>query len=140
MTSLSFDTTRIEALISAGSYKKAADQIFEIIKVENDLEALYECLSLLDQFCDKTPEIALDVVTNISHLINSTDSWIRLVVLETFYQIVIYRPNLLIELMGKIKARVYDQDPAVRRISVKIIGTLILSLLFTLSIMDFRNF
>ena len=68
------------------------------------------------------------MVKNLSSFIKDTNSWIRLVSLEILYQISLYRPNLLIDLIDKIRSRFYDHEPAVRRLSVKIMGNLILFL------------
>ncbi len=129
MTSLTLDTEKIENLISNGNYKKASELIFQIIESDySNKELNYKCLSLLNLICDKTPSISIKVVKNITIFINEADSWIRLLSLEILYQISLYRPNLLIVLIDKIRARLYDQDPSVRRLTVKIIGNLILSL------------
>ena len=39
-----------------------------------------------------------------------------------------YRPNLLIDLIDKIRSRLFDQESSIRRLAVKIMGNLILSL------------
>ena len=39
-----------------------------------------------------------------------------------------YRPNLLIDLMQEIRLRLFDQESSIRRLAVKIMGNLILSL------------
>ena len=128
VTSLAVDTKAIEKMISNGNFEKASELIFDIIETYTDAEIIYKSLTLLNQICDKTPTVALNVVKKIAIFINENDSWIRLEALEILYQISMYRPNLLISLIERIKARLYDQDPAVRRLSVKIIGNLILSL------------
>ncbi|MBY9016455.1 MAG: hypothetical protein KGD68_12240 [Candidatus Lokiarchaeota archaeon] len=48
--------------------------------------------------------------------------------LEILYQITMYRPNLLIDLIDKIRSRLFDQESSIRRLAVKIMGNLILSL------------
>lgn len=131
MRILNLDIKDIESFILEGRYNEAADELFEAIDIyssSNDKEILLNCLNLLNIFCDKSPKISLRAVRNISHLINDQDSWIRLVTLEILYQIAMYRPNLLIEPLNDIRSRLYDSDPPVRRLAVKIIGTLILSL------------
>ena len=125
------DLKDIEVLILKGNYDKAAYQLFELIdlyKSHLDKEDLYNCLNFINLICDKSPKISLDVVRNLSTFINDHDSWIRLVSLEILYQVSIYRPNLLIELLDKIRSRLFDRDPSVRRFAVKIIGNLISSL------------
>ncbi len=131
MTSLSSNTKKIEILISKGLYAPAAENIFEIIEdTENhyNKELIYNSLSLLNLICDKTPSIALRAIHVIEPVINDSDSWLRLVSLEILYQISIYRPNLLIDLLNPIRSRLFDRDPSVRRLSVKLLGKLILSL------------
>jgi len=120
----------VEDLIFNGNYEKAADEIFDVIenREHTDKELVYKSLSLLNQICDKSPSISLRAVRNISEIINDSNSWIRLVSLEILYQISLYRPNLLIDLINKIRARFYDQEASVKRLSIKIIGNLILSL------------
>ncbi|MHA1932559.1 MAG: sister chromatid cohesion protein PDS5, partial [Promethearchaeota archaeon] len=128
---MTLDTEKIESLILSGHNEKAAEEIFNIIeKYQNkiDNELIYRCFSLLNLICDKTPSIALGTVKYVQHFINDSDSWIRLVTLEILYQISSFRPNLFINLIGKIRGRLYDQDPTVRRLTVKIIGNLILAL------------
>ncbi len=122
------DINFLEKLISQGHYEKATEEIFIIIETTFDVETKYKSLTLLNHICDKSPSIALKVVKKVSELINDTNSWIRLVSLEIIYQISMYRPNLLINSIDKLNARLYDQDPSVRRLSVKIIGNLIISL------------
>ncbi|MFX1379569.1 MAG: hypothetical protein ACFFA4_10795 [Promethearchaeota archaeon] len=125
------DTEKIESLIFNGYNEKAAEELFGVIEnYENhsDKELVYRCLSLLNLICDKSPSISMRTIKNISQFINDSDSWIRLVSLEISYQISLFRPNLLIELLEKIRKRLYDHDPSVRRLTVKIIGNLILSL------------
>ncbi|MFW9818138.1 MAG: hypothetical protein ACFFE5_00905 [Candidatus Thorarchaeota archaeon] len=125
------DTERIESLIVNGYNEKAAEELFGIIEnYENhsDKELIYRSLSLLNLICDKSPSISMRTIKSINQFINDVDSWIRLVSLEISYQISLFRPNLLIELLQKIRKRLYDQDPSVRRLTVKIIGNLILSL------------
>ncbi|MFX1464727.1 MAG: hypothetical protein ACFFBF_17050, partial [Promethearchaeota archaeon] len=131
LTIISLDTEKIEILILKGHNEKAAEEIFSLIEdYENHSykELIYRSLSLLNLICDKSPTISLRAIKNINQFINDSDSWIRLVSLEISYQISLFRPNLLIELLNKIRARLYDQDPSVRRLTVKIIGNLILSL------------
>jgi len=128
LKSITLDSNEIEKLISKGNFEKVAEVIFEIIENNKDTELLFKSLNYLNQICDKTPTIALKVVKEIDNYINESDSWIRLVTLEILFQISMYRPNLLIDLIEKIKSRFYDQDPSVRRLAVKIIGNLILSL------------
>jgi HEAT repeat protein len=125
------DTEKIESLILNGYNEKAAEELFGIIEnyqYHSDKELIYRSLCLLNLICDKTPSISVKSIKNIAHFINDSDSWIRLVSLEVSYQISLFRPNLLIDLLNKIRARLYDQDPSVRRLTVKIIGNLILSL------------
>ncbi|MFX1363559.1 MAG: hypothetical protein ACFFCE_11115 [Promethearchaeota archaeon] len=127
----SLDTEKIESLILKGYNKKASDEIFNIIEQyenQSNKELIYRSLSLLNLICDKSPQISERVIKGIIPFVNDSDSWIRLVSLEISYQISLFRPNLLIELLGKIRGRLYDQDPSVRRLTVKIIGNLILSL------------
>jgi len=130
LTSLSLDTEKIESLILNGYNEKAAEEIFNIIDSHeiSDKELIYRSLSLLNLICDKSSSISLRSIKFITPFINDSDSWIRLVSLEISYQISLFRPNLLIELIEKIRARLYDQDPSVRRLTVKILGNLILSL------------
>jgi HEAT repeat protein len=128
---LTLDTEKIESLILNGYNEKAAEEIFNVIeKHQNqvDNELIYRCFSLLNLICDKSPSISLRTVKYVQHFINDSDSWIRLVTLEILYQISLARPNLFINLIGRIRGRLYDQDPTVRRLTVKIIGNLILSL------------
>ncbi len=125
------DTEKIESLIINGYNEKAAEELFGIIENygnHSDKELIYRCLSLLNLICDKSPSISMRAIKNINQFINDSDSWIRLVSLEISYQISLFRPNLLIESLEKIRKRLYDQDPSVRRLTVKIIGNLILSL------------
>ncbi|MFX1495652.1 MAG: hypothetical protein ACFFBZ_15315, partial [Promethearchaeota archaeon] len=130
MKSLSLDEEKVKNLISSGNYEKAADEIFEILEDQDnsDKELIYKSLNLLNLICDKSPSISERVVENIDLIINDANSWIRLISLEILYQISLYRPNLLIDLIEKIRNRFYDQESAVRRLSVKIIGNLIISL------------
>ena len=126
------DVKKIEGLISSGNYEKAADDLFYIItkhqNLEPDKELVYKSLNLLNKICDKSPSISLRAVKLIQKLINDSNSWIRLVSLEILYQISLYRPNLLIDLIETIKNRFYDNEAVVKRLAVKIIGNLILSL------------
>ncbi|MFX1456239.1 MAG: hypothetical protein ACFFDB_12765 [Promethearchaeota archaeon] len=131
MTTLTLDTKKIESLILNGYNEKAAEEIFNVIEkyqAHIDNELLYRCLSLLNLICDKSPSISLRTVKNVQHFINDADSWIRLVTLEILYQISLFRPNLFINLIEKIRGRLYDQDPTVRRLTVKIMGNLIITL------------
>ena len=131
MRILNLDIKDIEGFILEGKYDKATDELFEAIEVfssRDDKEILLNCLNLLNIICDKSPKISLKAIKNVSPLINDQDSWIRLVSLEIVYQIAIYRPNLLIEYLTDIRSRLFDSDPPVRRLAVKIIGNLILSL------------
>ncbi|MFX0082965.1 MAG: hypothetical protein ACFE94_14545 [Candidatus Hodarchaeota archaeon] len=131
MTSLTLDTEKIETLILNGYNEEAAEDIFSFIEDyqnHHDKELIYRCLSLLNLICDKSPSIAERTVKNVKNFINDSDSWIRLVSLEILYQISMFRPNLLIDLIDKIRGRLFDQDPTVRRLTVKIIGNLILTL------------
>ena len=131
MTTLTLDTEKIESLILNGYNEKAAEEIFNVIEKYQHLkdnELIYRCLSLLNLICDKSPSISLRTVKNVQHFINDSDSWIRLVTLEILYQISLFRPNLFINLISRIRGRLYDQDPTVRRLTVKIIGNLILTL------------
>ncbi len=128
------DLKEIETLILKGNYEKATYQLFELIdlyKSNSDKEFIYHCLNLVNLICDKSPKISLEVIKNLSIFINDPDSWIRLVCLEILFQLSIYRPNLLIDLLDKIRTRLFDRDPSVRRLAVKIIGTLISSLYFS---------
>ncbi len=124
------DVKKIEGLILSGNYEKAADELFYVIEKNqpSDKELVYKSLNLLNKICDKSPTISLRAVKVINNLINDSNSWIRLVSLEILYQISLYRPNLLIDLIESIKNRFYDNEPAVKRLAVKIIGNLILSL------------
>ncbi|MFX1591325.1 MAG: hypothetical protein ACFFCL_01410, partial [Promethearchaeota archaeon] len=130
------DTEKIESLILNGYNEKAAEELFGVIEnypSHYDKELIYRCLSLLNLICDKSPSISTRAIKNITQFVNDSDSWIRLVSLEISYQISLFRPNLLIELLDKIRGRLFDHDPSVRRLSVKIIGNLILSLHIDLS-------
>lgn len=125
------DTEKIESLILNGYNEKASEEIFSIIEqyeYHSNKELIYRSLSLLNLICDKSPQISERVIKSIIPFVNDSDSWIRLVSLEISYQICLFRPNLLIELIEKIRKRLYDHDPSVRRLTVKIIGNLILSL------------
>ncbi|GAJ00016.1 unnamed protein product, partial [marine sediment metagenome] len=130
MIILTLDARKVEELILSGSYEKAAEELFEIIEnpENSNKELLYDSLTLLNKICDKSPAISLRTVRNLANTINDINSWIRLVSLEILYQISMYRPNLLIDLINKIRSRLFDQEPSVRRLTVKIIGNLILSL------------
>lgn len=127
---ITLDFEKIEELILSGEYEQAAEEIFKIIENPNisDKEYIYETLVLLNRVCDKSPSIALRTVKNISSLMNDSNSWIRLEALEILYQISLYRPNLLIDLMKKIRTRLFDQEASNRRLAVQIMGKLILSL------------
>ncbi|MFX1501624.1 MAG: hypothetical protein ACFFDH_11730, partial [Promethearchaeota archaeon] len=105
------DTEKIESLILNGYNKKASDEIFSIIEqyeYHSNKELIYRSLSLLNLICDKSPQISERVIKKIIPFVNDSDSWIRLVSLEISYQISLFRPNLLIELLGKIRGRLYD--------------------------------
>jgi len=130
LTILTLDTKKVEDLISSGSYEKAADELFEIIEhpANSDKELIYDSLTLLNKICDKSPAISLRTVKNLTNTINDVNSWVRLVSLEILYQITMYRPNLLIDLMDKIRSRLFDQESSNRRLAVQIMGNLILSL------------
>jgi len=130
LTILTLDEVRIEKLIYSGNYEEAAELIFDLIENRDSLdkEIIYKTLNLLNNICDKTPSISLRAVKFIIFLINDANSWIRLVSLEILYQISIYRPNLLIELIEKIRTRQFDHEPTVRRLAVKIMGNLLVSL------------
>ncbi len=130
MTILTLNARKVEELILSGSYEKAAEELFEIIEnpENSNKELLYDSLTLLNKICDKSPAISLRTVRNLANTINDINSWIRLVSLEILYQISMYRPNLLIDLINKIRSRLFDQEPSIRRLTVKIIGNLILSL------------
>ena len=120
----------IEELILNGEYERAAEEIFKILETPaiGDKELIYETLVLLNKICDKSPAIALRTVKNVSILINDSNSWIRLESLEILYQISLYRPNLLIDLIQKLRSRLFDQEASNRRLAVQIVGKLILSL------------
>jgi len=121
---------KVEDLILSGSYEKAANELFEVIEnsATSNKELIYDSLTLLNKICDKTPTISLRTVRNLSNTINDINSWVRLVSLEILYQITMYRPNLLIDLIDKIRLRLFDQESSIRRLAVKIMGNLILSL------------
>ncbi len=128
VTTQTFDTKLIEKMILAGLHEKAAEEIFKILTTESNKELIYKSLSLLSLVCDKNPSISLKTIKNIENFITDSDSWIRLVSIEILYQISIFRPNLLLDLLDKIRTRLYDHDASVRRITVKLMGNLILSL------------
>ncbi|MFX0048542.1 MAG: hypothetical protein ACFE8G_10300 [Candidatus Hermodarchaeota archaeon] len=130
MTILTLDAKKVEDLILSGSYEKAASELFEIIEhpANTDTELIYDTLTLLNKICDKSPAISLRTVKNLANTINDLNSWVRLVSLEILYQITMYRPNLLIDLMQEIRLRLFDQESSIRRLAVKIMGNLILSL------------
>ncbi len=128
MKTLNIDFEQIESLIAESEYERATEELLEIISKQSEKEIIYNSLNLLSLICDKSPSISLRIVKKVHKYINDPDSWIRLVALEIFYQISMYRPNLLIEFIETVRKRFYDQDPSVRRLTVKIIGTLILSL------------
>ncbi|MBD3254604.1 MAG: hypothetical protein GF383_05900 [Candidatus Lokiarchaeota archaeon] len=130
MNSLIIDTERIGTLIINGYYEKAAEDIFRVLenKAEVDNEILYKTLDLLSLICDKKPSISLKTIKYVEEFIVDPESWIRLVSMEILYQISIFRPNLLIDLIDKIRTRMFDRDSSVRRLTVKLIGNLILSL------------
>lgn len=130
MTILTLDIKKVEDLILSGNYEKAADELFEVIEnsATSDKELIYDSLTLLNKICDKSPAISLRTVRNLNNTINDINSWVRLVSLEILYQITMYRPNLLIDLFDKIRSRLFDQESSIRRLAVKIMGNLILSL------------
>lgn len=130
MNILTLDERKVEELILSGGYEKAAEELFEIIEnpENSNKELLYDSLTLLNKICDKSPAISLRTVKNLANTISDLNSWIRLVSLEILYQISMYRPNLLIDLINNIRSRLFDQEPSIRRLTVKIIGNLILSL------------
>ncbi len=130
MTILTLDIKKVEDLILSGSYKKAADELFEVIEksATSDKELIYDSLTLLNKICDKSPTISLRTVRSLTNTINDINSWVRLVSLEILYQITMYRPNLLIDLIDEIRSRLFDQESSIRRLAVKIMGNLILSL------------
>jgi len=130
LTSLSLDEEKVKDLIAGGNYEKAAEEIFLILEERDssDKELVFKSLSLLNLICDKSPSISERIVKTLDLIMNDENSWIRLVCLEILYQISLYRPNLLIDLIEKIRNRFYDQESAIRRLAVKIIGNLILSL------------
>ncbi|NVM44727.1 MAG: hypothetical protein HWN79_07405 [Candidatus Lokiarchaeota archaeon] len=130
MTSINLDIKKVEDLILSGSYEKAAGELFEIIEnpANSDKELIYDSLMLLNKICDKSPAISLRTVKNLANTINDLNSWVRLVSLEILYQITMYRPNLLIDLIQEIRLRLFDQESSIRRLAVKIMGNLILSL------------
>ena len=128
MTTQTYDTKLIEKMILAGLHSKAAEEIFKVLSIETNKEIVYKSLSLLSLVCDKSPSISLKTIKIIEKFISDSDSWIRLVSIEILYQISMFRPNLLLELLTKIRARFYDHDVSVRRITVKLMGNLILSL------------
>ena len=130
MNILTLDERKVEELILSGGYEKAAEELFEIIEnpENSNKELLYDSLTLLNKICDKSPAISLRTVKNLANTISDLNSWIRSVSLEILYQISMYRPNLLIDLINNIRSRLFDQEPSIRRLTVKIIGNLILSL------------
>ncbi len=128
MTTLTFDTKKIEMLISTGNHEKAAEEIFRIITNQGNKELVYKSLTLLNSICDKKPSISLKTIKIIIPFIKDANSWIRLVSLEILYQISMFRPNLLIDLIDEVRSRLFDHDPSVRRMAVKIMGALILTL------------
>ncbi len=131
MNSLAIDLKRIKRLIKIGNYEQATEQLFTILDSSQNYsnkELIYKSLALLNHVCDKTPSISVQTVKIVANFINDVNSWIRLESLEILYQISKFRPNLLIDLIEKIKSRLYDKDISVRRLAIKIIGNLILSL------------
>ena len=113
MTTLTLNTEKIESLILNGYNEKAADEIFNVIEEHQnhvDNELIYRCFSLLNLICDKSPAISLRTVKYVQHFINDPDSWIRLVSLEILYQISLFRPNLFINLISKIRGRLYSEN------------------------------
>jgi len=131
VNSLILNTKEIKELIKFGKHAEAAEKLFSILeetKNYQNKDLLYAALSLLNLISDKSPSISLRAAKTVQYFINDINSWIRLVSLEILYQISKYRPNLLIDLIDKIRARMYDRDVPVRRLAVKIMGSLILSL------------
>jgi HEAT repeat protein len=130
LTFITLDPKKVEDLILSGSYEKAASELFEIIEQpsNSDKELIFDTLTLLNKICDKSPTISLRTVKNLANTINDLNSWVRLVSLEILYQVTMYRPNLLIDLMHEIRLRLFDQESSIRRLAVKIMGNLILSL------------
>jgi len=130
LTIQTLNVKKIEDLILSGNYEKAADELFAVIENSaiSDKELIYDSLTLLNKICDKTPTISLRTVRNLNNTINDMNSWVRLVSLEILYQITMYRPNLLIDLINKIRSRLFDQESSIRRLAVDIMGNLILSL------------
>jgi HEAT repeat protein len=130
LTFITLDPKKVEDLILSGSYEKAASELFEIIEQpsNSDKELIFDTLTLLNKICDKSPAISLRTVKNLANTINDLNSWVRLVSLEILYQVTMYRPNLLIDLMHEIRLRLFDQESSIRRLAVKIMGNLILSL------------
>ena len=131
LKSLTVKVEKINELISDGDYEKAADEIFlylDNFSNQTDKELVYKFLRLLNLICDKTPNITVKTVKRIEKFINDSNSWLRLVSLEILYQISMYRPNLLVDLIEEIRSRLFDKDAAVRRLTVKLMGKLILSL------------
>ncbi len=129
LKTLTYDANKIEEMISNGKHEEAVNEIFLIIEeIQSDKELIYKNLSLVSLVCDKKPSISLKIIKKIEKFITDSDSWIRLVSLEILYQISMFRPNLLIDLINTIRVRLFDSDPSVRRLTVKIMGNLILSL------------
>ncbi|MHA1150070.1 MAG: PCI domain-containing protein [Promethearchaeota archaeon] len=131
MKILTIETKEIENLISLGKYEAAAYKIFSFLEnTQNHLnkEQIYEALTLLNLICDKSSTISLQISNIIELFVNDSDSWIRLEALEIIYQLTLYRPNLLLDLIEAVRNRLFDKDNSVRRLAVKIIGNLILSL------------
>jgi len=121
----------IERLILDGNFAEASKDLFSAIEsyhALHDQEKLYNALNYFSLICDKSSKISLKAVKTSGTLINDQDSWIRLASLEILYQISIYRPNLLIDLLDELSSRLYDRDDSVRRLAVKIIGKLLLTL------------
>ncbi|MFO8020122.1 MAG: hypothetical protein R6U96_15975 [Promethearchaeia archaeon] len=131
LKSLTVKVDKIKELISNGLYEKAAEEIFlylDNFSDQADKELVYKFLRLLNLICDKTPNITVKTVKRIQKFINDSNSWLRLVSLEILYQISMFRPNLLLDLIDDLRSRLFDKDVAVRRLTVKLMGKLLLSL------------
>ncbi|MGV9198904.1 MAG: hypothetical protein ACOC4M_08695, partial [Promethearchaeia archaeon] len=131
MESLTVKLEKIKEMISGGQYEKAADEIFlylDTFSGQSDKELVYKFLRILNLICDKSPNITVKTVKRIQKFINDSNSWLRLVSLEVLYQISMYRPNILLDLIDELRSRLFDKDAAVRRLTVKLMGKLLLSL------------
>jgi len=119
---------KITSLISKKEYEEATNEIFNLIRSAQDVsnkETIYKSLEYLNLICDKNPTVVSKILTEIEIFINDPDDWVRLITLEILYRISIYSPDDLIELNEKIKDRLWDSDPSVRSLGVKILGTII---------------